>query len=164
MATDDEQLWVAEKLAMEVLKAQGAIIQDGWICWDIPWDCEDHTPTDEAATKSASARWHAVNEATTTQTLPVPGLMQIEGAGGPSLPEPAKKKKKTSKKPVGDKEFNREYWPEKGVDKTSAHFQWNYGRWGGSMGWAACTPDLQKKLDEAIMQGTSELTYSDREK
>jgi hypothetical protein len=139
---------VAEKLAMEVLKKDGAVINEGWLCWELPFEY----PETGAAT-AAAASWHNISEASAQVPLPA------EGGDGSEQPKP-----KSRKKAKGKAEFTSPYWKENGVDESSAHFQWCYGRFGGPMGWAAFESDLQEILQKAVCAGTTEFTHCDREK
>ena len=147
--TSDENLWLSEKLAVEVLKQEGAIITDGWLCWEIPW---------------AADNWVAVTESTSS-ALQVseahPEIMAAGAATASTEEPPAKKKAKKKKK--GEVGFGLSYWPEKGVNQTMAHFQWNYGHWGCTMGWGAFNGIMQTMLMKASSDGTSEIEHGDRE-
>ena len=159
---EEDDVWLSEKLAVQVLLKEGAVIQEGWLVWEIPW------------LVPASSQWQQVTEAS-TNTLAPRQVMVARGNEQPTDEQPTdeadgtKNKKRKGRPGKGEKGFLLAYWGEKGVDSTSAHFQWNYGRWdkgkpSGSMGWAAFSKELQDKLLDCKWRGQVELQHGDREK
>ena len=176
----NDDVWVAEKMAMAVLKKEGAFEKDGWLFWEIPWHEEGGeagVPTvkeeGEDATEEASQpyKWNSVEEATCTEAaLPVPPVRvasqgprknpAADAAGYGNGEDPLAKRAKSTKNPG----VTKEYWEANGVPTDSAHFQWLYGKPGGPMGWCAYDLRMQGILEKQMHDGIEEFDDEDSDK
>ena len=67
----NDDVWLAEKMAMAVLKKEGAFEKDGWLFWEIPWHEEGGEAAAKAEGEDATIKvpyhWNNVEEATCTE-------------------------------------------------------------------------------------------------